>query len=106
MGLRLLDAESRIWSDYWVNAKSGALGAAGLTGGFVDGEGIFETRDTEDGKPVIYRGVWDKIVSGHSHRWYQAASRDDGKSWDISWTMDWRKAPARAGIAVQRGPAT
>lgn len=91
MGLRLLDAESRIWSDYWVNAKSGALGAAGLTGGFVDGEGIFETRDAEDGKPVVYRGVWDKIVPGKSHRWYQAASRDDGKSWDISWTMDWRR---------------
>lgn len=92
MGLRLLDAESRIWSDYWVNAKSGALGAAGLTGRFVNGEGIFETRDAEDGKPVIYRGVWDRIVKGESHRWYQAASRDDGKSWDISWTMDWRRA--------------
>lgn len=92
MGLRLLDQESRVWSDFWVNAKSGVMGGVGLTGGFVDGEGIFETRDTENGKTVIYRGVWDRIVAGKSHRWYQAASRDDGKTWDMNWTMDWRRA--------------
>ena len=92
MGLRLLDLDTRIWSDFWVNAKSGALGGAGLTGGFVDGDGIFESRDTEDGKPVIYRGVWDRIVAGERHRWYQASSHDDGRTWDISWSMDWTRA--------------
>jgi hypothetical protein len=92
MGLRLLDRKTHVWSDYWVNGKAGTLGAPGLTGGFVDGRGIFESRDQEDGKPVVYRGVWDRIDKGKSHRWYQAASRDDGKSWDISWEMDWRRA--------------
>lgn len=92
MGLRLLDLETRVWSDFWVNAKSGALGAAGLTGGFVDGDGIFESRDVVDGKPMLHRGVWDRIVFGQSHRWYQAISGDDGKTWDINWTMDWRRA--------------
>ena len=92
MGLRLLDQETRVWSDFWVNAKSGAMGGAGLTGGFVDGEGIFESRDAENGKTTIYRGVWDRIVPGKSHRWYQAASRDDGKTWDTNWTMDWQRA--------------
>ena len=43
----------------------------------------------EADKALIYRGVWDRIVPGKSHRWYQAASKDAGKSWDISWTMDW-----------------
>jgi hypothetical protein len=92
MGLRLLDMDKRLWSDYWVNAKSGVLGAAGLTGSFEDGEGVFEAFDSEDGKPVIYRGVWDRIVRGKSHRWYQAASRDDGKTWDYTWFMDWTRA--------------
>jgi hypothetical protein len=92
MGLRLIDLEKHIWSDYWVNAKSGVLAGAGLTGNFIDGEGIFESRDTENGKTVIYRGVWDRIVAGKSHRWYQAVSRDDGKTWDMNWTMDWRRA--------------
>lgn len=92
MGLRLLDRESRVWSDYWVNAKSGTLGVAGLTGGFVDGEGIFEAEETDDGVPVIARGVWDRIVAGKSHRWYQATSRDRGATWHYSWYMDWRRA--------------
>ena len=91
-GLRLLDLDKRLWSDHWVNAKSGVLGAAGLTGSFEDGEGVFEARDSEDGKAVIYRGVWDRIVRGKSHRWYQAASRDDGRTWDYTWFMDWTRA--------------
>lgn len=91
MGLRLLDLKTRIWSDYWVNAKSGALGNAGLTGGFVDGAGIFESRDTIDGVETIYRGIWDRIDAGKSHRWQQAASRDGGKNWDIGWTMAWTR---------------
>ncbi|MDF7776794.1 hypothetical protein P1X14_16175 [Sphingomonas sp. AOB5] len=92
MGLRLLDMDKRVWSDFWVNAKSGALGTAGLTGGFANGEGIFESEDTVDGKRMVYRGVWDRIVPGKSHRWYQAASSDQGKSWDVGWMMDWTRA--------------
>lgn len=92
MGLRLLDQASRLWSDYWVNAKSGALGGAGMTGGFAGGEGIFEAEELEDGQPVIARGVWDRIVAGKSHRWYQATSRDGGASWQPSWFMDWTRA--------------
>lgn len=91
MGLRLLDQETRVWSDFWVNARQGQLGTAGLTGGFVGGEGIFESADETD-RTKLYRGVWDRIVPGKSHRWYQAASGDGGKSWDISWTMDWTRA--------------
>ncbi len=92
MGLRLLDRESRVWSDYWVNAKSGALGAAGMTGGFTDGEGIFESEETDEAGSLIARGVWDRIVPGKSHRWYQATSRDGGRRWDYSWYMDWTRA--------------
>lgn len=92
MGLRLLDLDSKTWSDYWVNAKSGALGSAGMTGGFVDGEGVFEAEETDGGQAVIARGVWDRIVPGKSHRWYQASSRDGGASWAYSWYMDWTRA--------------
>ena len=64
---------TRVWSDFWVNAKSGVLGLAGLTGGFRGGDGIFEAIDETD-KTKVYRGVWDRIVPGRSHRWTQAAS--------------------------------
>lgn len=91
MGLRLLDHDTRVWSDFWVNAKSGVLGGAGLTGGFVNGDGIFESVDEAD-KQRVYRGVWDRIVPGKSHRWSQAASSDGGRTWDVSWEMLWTRA--------------
>lgn len=91
MGLRLLDLEKRVWSDYWVNAKSGVLGEAGLTGGFIDGAGVFLADDEDAGKPIKVRGLWDEIT-GRSHRWSQSVSRDGGLSWEDNWVMRWTKA--------------
>jgi hypothetical protein len=91
MGLRLLDVEKRVWSDFWVNAKSGVLTTPGQTGGFKDGVGTFGTDDMDGDTPVKYRGVWDRIT-GHSHRWFQGVSRDGGKTWRDTWFMDWTRA--------------
>jgi hypothetical protein len=91
MGLRLLDVEKRIWSDYWVNARSGVLGAAGLTGVFKDGVGNFTAGDVDNGQPILVRGVWDRITP-KSCRWRQGVSRDGGKTWDDNWFMDWVRA--------------
>jgi hypothetical protein len=91
MGLRLLDLETRIWSDFWVNAKSGALTTPGQTGGFENGVGTFLTSDTQNGRPVLYRGVWDEITPV-SCRWRQGSSHDNGASWTDSWIMTWRRA--------------
>lgn len=91
MGLRLLDVDKGVWSDYWVNAKSGVLGReAGLTGGFVGGAGVFLADDEDGGKPIKVRGLWDEIT-GRSHRWSQAISRDGGRTWDDNWVMHWTK---------------
>lgn len=92
MGLRTLDLEKKVWTDYWVNAKQGVMGREGVTGSFEDGAGIFDSTDTENGKPVIYRGIWDKIVPGVSHNWSSLVSRDGGKSWEGLWLMEWSRA--------------
>lgn len=94
MGLRVLDVEKKLWSDYWVNAKSGVLGAAGVTGGFIDGAGIFDSDDIDGETPIIVRGVWDEITNG-SCRWRQGVSRDGGKSWDWNWIMNWTRTRQR-----------
>lgn len=91
MGLRLLDLEKKVWSDFWVNAKSGELTTPGQTGSFESGTGIFYSRDTEDGKPAIYAGIWDRITA-NGCRWRQAASYDDGRTWAQNWIMDWTRA--------------
>ncbi len=91
MGLRLLDVEKKVWSDFWVNAKSGVLTSPGQTGTFVNGVGTFTTEEDDNGTRVIYRGVWDQITP-RSCRWFQGSSRDGGKTWVDTWFMDWKRA--------------
>ncbi len=91
MGLRLLDVERRVWSDFWVNANSGVLATPGQEGGFSGGVGTFTSEDSDGETRMIYRGVWDRITA-KSCRWSQGSSRDDGKSWTDTWFMDWRRA--------------
>jgi hypothetical protein len=91
MGLRLLDVEKRIWSDFWVNAKSGVLGGSGMPGHFIDGAGIFIADDMDGSTPIKVRGLWDRITPT-SCRWTQSVSRDGGASWQHNWIMDWSRA--------------
>jgi len=91
MGLRLLDVETRVWSDHWVNARTGALTLPGQRGSFESGAGIFVTDEIYDGVAVKHVGVWDNITS-RSCRWRQASSRDGGKTWAQNWIMEWVRA--------------
>lgn len=88
MGLRLLDVQQQLWSDFWVNARSGVLTAPGMPGSFEEGAGIFIADDVDGDQPVKVRGVWDRITPT-SCRWHQAISRDGGKTWQENWFMNW-----------------
>jgi len=94
MGLRLLDVEKKIWSDHWVNAKSGVVAVPGQLGVFEDGVGTFLSEIDGNGgagaRRELERGVWDRITPT-SHRWFQSVSRDGGKTWDDNWFMDWTR---------------
>lgn len=91
MGLRLLDVEKKIWSDHWVNAKSGVVTVPGQVGVFEGGVGTFLSEGEGEKGAELYRGVWDRITP-NSCRWFQGASRDGGRTWDDSWFMDWTRA--------------
>ncbi|WP_146204217.1 hypothetical protein [Massilia glaciei] len=88
MGLHLLNQEKQVWSDFWVNAKSGALLAPVVEGHFQDGQGVFVSEDLDGEQAMQVRGVWDNI-SPTTCRWQQATSLDGGKSWQPNWLMDW-----------------
>jgi hypothetical protein len=90
MGLRLLDVERKLWADYWVNNRSGILNPPSW-GSFTDGVGAWDSADADGATPTIVRGVWDRITPD-SCRWYQAVSRDDGRTWDENWVMHWLRA--------------
>jgi len=91
MGLRLLDVEKRVWSDFWVNARGGVLTTPGQTGSFESGVGIFVADDMDGDRPIKAAGIWDNI-SPTTCRWRQAVSHDGGKTWEQSWIMDWKRA--------------
>ena len=42
--------------------KQACSAAQGVRGSFENGAGVFISDDTEDGKPVLYRGLWDGIT--------------------------------------------
>ena len=90
MGLRLLDIEQKVWTDFWVNAKSGVLTTPGTAGNFVDGVGVFIGDDSDGEKPIKVKGVWDQITPT-SCRWYQAVSWDNGATWKENWIMLWTR---------------
>jgi len=90
MGLRLLDVERKLWADYWANPDNGILNPPAW-GSFVDGVGTWDSHDTDGATPIIVRGVWDRITPD-SCRWFQAVSRDDGRTWEENWIMHWQRA--------------
>ena len=90
LGLRLIDAERRVWIDHWVNAKSGVVVPPGQTGTFADNVGTFYADELDGAVPIKVRGTWDRITPV-SHRWSQAISRDGGKTWQDNWLMDWAR---------------
>jgi hypothetical protein len=90
MGLRLLDVEKKLWSDYWVPKATGQV-TTPYWGSFTNGVGTWDGDDLEDGKPIIVRGMWHEIAA-NSCRWTQTVSRDDGKTWNDIWQMKWTRA--------------
>ena len=83
--LRLFDPVQRVWSDRWASARDGQLGQP-AHGRFVDGVGTFTGEDSDGGRRILSRSTWSQITAD-SFIWEQAASLDDGKSWETNWVM-------------------
>lgn len=92
--MRTFDREKRTWSDAWVSARDGVLQLP-QHGRFVGDVGTFITPDTEDGKPILARGLWRRITKNEV-TWEQALSRDDGKSWIDTWFMRFKRIEEKA----------
>ena len=91
VGLRSYDTKTGQWAIWWLDGRDpfGQLDPP-VKGHFENGVGTFYSTDTLRGKPIRVRFVWSKITPTSAH-WEQAYSADDGKTWEVNWTMDFTR---------------
>lgn len=85
IALRLYDSKSGQWSINWSTAGNGAFGTP-TVGSFRDGIGLFFDREEYNGRTILVKFTWTHDGQS-SCRWEQAFSSDDGKTWEVNWTM-------------------
>ena len=89
MSFRFFDPKTSRWSIYWADNRRGVLDPP-VVGSF-DGEvGVFEGRDTFEGRPIRVRFTWSRVTTPRP-RWEQAFSADEGRTWETNWVMDMRR---------------
>ncbi|HEY4083455.1 MAG TPA: NIPSNAP family protein [Burkholderiaceae bacterium] len=84
--MRSLDMQTKQWSIYWINSRSGKVFPP-VQGGWCGARGEFYGVDEDDGRTVLVRFVWER-VSANALRWTQAFSIDGGRSWEDNWRME------------------
>lgn len=86
--VRTYDPETGLWRLYWFdNRFSHGVIDPPVVGKFNGNVGVFEGKDTFNGKPIIMRFTWTINPKGSEAvaKWEQAFSPDDGKTWETNW---------------------
>ena len=83
---RSFDVQHKRWAIWWLDGRDPHRLDAPMVGSFSQGVGSFYADDTFNGRPIRVRFRWVDTLSP-SPRWEQAFSPDDGKTWEINWTM-------------------
>lgn len=89
MTLRFFNPATRQWNIYWVDNQRLVLDPP-VVGAWVDGRGIFTTRDFFEGRPIVVRFTWTRFGPDQA-RWEQEFSADDGATWEKNWVMDFTR---------------
>jgi hypothetical protein len=88
--LRQFDPDERVWRIWWASTRNPGHLDPPLSGRFRDGVGIFAGDDVLAGQPIKIRFEWTCPAPG-SARWAQEFSRDGGDTWQLTWTMEFRR---------------
>jgi hypothetical protein len=86
--VRTYDRASGLWRLYWFdNTFSHGIIQPPVVGKFSGNTGIFQGKDTFNGKPIIVRFYWTVNPKGSKvvAKWHQAFSADGGKTWETNW---------------------
>ena len=95
VSLRAYDSKTGQWAVWWLDGRDplGELDPP-MKGCFDSsgGNGVFYGEETFKGKPVRVRVTWSHVTANSAH-WEQAFSADGGKTWEVNWVSDFRRAP-------------
>ena len=91
IALRAYDAKTNQWAIWWVDGRNphGPLDPP-TVGRFDNGVGTFYWDGVVNGQQIRTRFIWSQITPVSAH-WEQANSTDGGKSWEVNWSMDFRR---------------
>lgn len=92
MAVRLFNPETKLWSVYWMDSNNPVMDTNPVRGSFENGIGKLYAEDTFNGKPMMVIYQWDATDAEHPV-WSQAASLDNGKSWEWNWYMTLTRIP-------------
>src|SRR5207302_7564388 len=93
LALRLYNPKTHQWRLHWANAKKGVLSEAPAFGAFQNGRGEFYDQEVINGKSVFVREIFSDITP-NSHRFEQAFSEDQGKTWEPNLIIDLTRTAA------------
>lgn len=86
MAVRLFNAETRLWTIYWMDSNVGTMDEHPVTGSFENAVGKFYTNNIFNGKEIVMLYQWD-AANPQQPKWSQAFSIDNGKTWEWNWEM-------------------
>ena len=93
IGVRAFDPKTRRWAVWGLDSRNPTVIQPPVFGSFENGIGTFLGDDTLNGKPITIRFLWSKITRKSAH-WEQAFSPDGGTTWELNWTMEFRRVGA------------
>jgi hypothetical protein len=88
--LRVFDVGSGQWSIYWIDGRGDGIDKP-VVGRFDGLTGRFYSRDEFDGRPIMVRFTYRDLGPGRAG-WDQAFSTDEGRTWEVNWTMDFARS--------------
>ncbi len=90
--LRLHSPSDGNWSIWWFDGRSTGVVDPPVIGGFAGGAmGQFFADDRFADRPIRVRTTY-RPVGPTTAQWTQAFSPDAGKTWEVNWIMDFRRA--------------
>ena len=99
LALRSFCMKSDTWSIWWLDARNPTTLDVPVVGKFSNHIGVFFADDLLDGQAIEVRFTWT-ATPGENPRWDQAFSKDQGRTWETNWMMDFVRA-AQEMAAIQ-----